>query len=105
MSKNRERIAIMRPFRDANFRNFKSGMYLPMRSHTLYIAIKTRAYLKLSPVMRTSPHTHKKEKHTERNGWNNISEDGWKEKKMIIKEREMDGINNLLAEGTSQAIN
>lgn len=50
-------------------------------------------------------HTHKKEKHTERNGWNNISEDGWKEKKMIIKEREMDGINNLLAEGTSQAIN
>lgn len=82
MSKNRERIATMRPFRDSNFRNFKSGMYLAMRSHALYIAIKTRAYLKLSPVTRTSPHVHtKKEKHTERNGWNNISEDGWKEKK------------------------
>ena len=72
----------MRPFRDSNFRNFKSGMYLAMRSHTLYIAIKTRAYLKLSPVMGTSPHIHTKKKSIQRemDGITYLKMDGKREK-------------------------
>ena len=67
MNTNRERVAIIRPFRDSNLRNFKSRMHLPMRFHTLNIAIRTRAYLKKLPVIRTLlyMHTQIREKYIE----------------------------------------
>lgn len=45
-------MTIISPFLDSNFRNLKSGMYLPIRSQPLYIAIKTSAYLVFSPHIR-----------------------------------------------------
>ncbi|KAK7838944.1 pentatricopeptide repeat-containing protein [Quercus suber] len=43
INKKRERIAIIRPFLDSNFRLLMRGMYLDIRSETLYIAIRTAA--------------------------------------------------------------
>uniref|UniRef100_A0A2P2KM90 Equilibrative nucleoside transporter family protein n=1 Tax=Rhizophora mucronata TaxID=61149 RepID=A0A2P2KM90_RHIMU len=45
MSKNRERTATIRPFLDFNFNHPIRGRYLDIRSHRLYIATRTTAYL------------------------------------------------------------
>ena len=69
-------------------------MYLPMRSHTLYIAIKTRAYLKnITSYENITTYTHINTRKTR-------VRDLDLQEKLIIKEREMDGINYLLAEET-----
>lgn len=39
----------MSPFLDSSLMNFNSGTYLPIKSHTLYIAIRTSAYLVQRP--------------------------------------------------------
>jgi hypothetical protein len=46
MSRKRESTASRRPFLDSNFKHGTRGMYLDIRSNTLYIAIRTRGYLK-----------------------------------------------------------
>ncbi|MFS8026034.1 hypothetical protein Hanom_Chr16g01482181 [Helianthus anomalus] len=42
MNKKRDNIAIINPLRDSILIDLIRGMYLPMRSQTLYIAIRTR---------------------------------------------------------------
>lgn len=67
--------AIVIKFLDSNFRNLMSGMYLPMKSHTLNIAMRTRAYLtqmKISVLKLANCHIHTHHIEEQKNGWKSL---------------------------------